>query len=619
MASVSNAASYSETFPTNTSNTANHRSPTQAPSMDDVNANPSSPYFIPQSYVILVSQPLIGPENYLSWSRAVLLSLSGRNKFGFLDGSISTSDLSHPLYHAWHIANTTIISWMVNSLSEDLATSVMYIHTARDLWIDMHNRFSQPNVPRFFEIQKEISKFSQGSLSVSSYFTKFKILWDELVHYQSFSACTRVCTCGSQRNQLTTQQRDQVFHFLMGLNDSYSTITSQILITKPLPVLNKAYSLILQEEKRRQVGQADLVIKPTALYANNPNPKGFQGNPFWLPPKFSHSIFSASIVDRQTHKFNDWIIDTGASDHMFPISAPSVNTTSVNNADLWHFRNKFAPRAKKCVFLGYPSGIKGYKVMDLDNNSISVSRDVIFYENIFPFASGSPSSILSKSALFDSTSHSFVFPNSIPDSSISDTSFLHDSHVSFLDSIDTVSADQIPPSSSNSPSPPSLVTPAVDDTELNLVPMFVSRPTSPLPLRKSTRPYNPPSYLKDYSCKSNYKQFVMAVDSTSLDPTSFHEVVQSLDWRAAMDKEITSLELTNTWTLTTLPPGKAPNGCKWVYRTKYKSDGSIKRYKARLVAKGYTQREGLDYTNTFSPVVKSVSVRMVLSLAAVKG
>ena len=67
----------------------------------------------------------------------------------------------------------------------------------------------------------------------------------------------------------------------MGLNDSYSTVTSQILITEPLPTLNKAYSLILQEEKRRQVGQADLVIEPTALYANNANPKGFQGHQGW--------------------------------------------------------------------------------------------------------------------------------------------------------------------------------------------------------------------------------------------------------------------------------------------------------------------------------------------------
>ena len=110
----------------------------------------------------------------------------------------------------------------------------------------------------------------------------------------------------------------------------------------------------------------------------------------------------------------------------------------------------------------------------------------------------------------------------------------------------------------------------------------------------------------------------MAIDSTSPDPTSFLEAVQSPEWRVAMDKEIEALKLTNTWTLTTLPPGKIPIGCKWVYRTKYKSDGTIERHKARLVAKGYTQREGLDSADTFSPVAKSVSVRMVLSLAAVK-
>ena len=114
---------------------------------------------------------------------------------------------------------------------------------------------------------------------VISYFTKFKILWNDLVHYQSFSTCTCTYTCGSQRNQLNAQQKDQVFRFLMGLNDSY--FTSQILIIGPLLALNKAYSLFLQEEKRRQIGQADLVIEPIALYANNSNPKGFQGHQGW--------------------------------------------------------------------------------------------------------------------------------------------------------------------------------------------------------------------------------------------------------------------------------------------------------------------------------------------------
>lgn len=86
-----------------------------------------------------------------------------------------------------------------------------------------------------------------------------------------------------------------------------------------------------------------------------------------------------------------------------------------------------------------------------------------------------------------------------------------------------------------------------------------------------------------------------------------------------MDKEIQILELNYTWTLTPLPPGKIPIGCKWVYRIKYHLDGTIERYKAWLVAKGYTQKEGLDYTDTFSHMAKSVIVIIVLSMAAVKG
>ena len=86
-----------------------------------------------------------------------------------------------------------------------------------------------------------------------------------------------------------------------------------------------------------------------------------------------------------------------------------------------------------------------------------------------------------------------------------------------------------------------------------------------------------------------------------------------------MVAEIVALEANHTWTLTPLPSHNKPIGCKWVCKIKHRSNGSVERYKARLVAKGFTQKDGLDYIETFSPVAKIVSIKCVLVVVAVKG
>jgi hypothetical protein len=102
-------------------------------------------------------------------------------------------------------------------------------------------------------------------------------------------------------------------------------------------------------------------------------------------------------------------------------------------------------------------------------------------------------------------------------------------------------------------------------------------------------------------------------------PVSHRDALRAPEWRAAMAEEFSALTHTRTWTLVPRPPGTNIVGSKWIFKTKHRPDGSIEKHKARLVARGFTQQQGLDYGDTFSPVVKPATIRVVLSLAVSRG
>ncbi|GJZ90476.1 ribonuclease H-like domain-containing protein [Tanacetum coccineum] len=95
------------------------------------------------------------------------------------------------------------------------------------------------------------------------------------------------------------------------------------------------------------------------------------------------------------------------------------------------------------------------------------------------------------------------------------------------------------------------------------------------------------------------------------------EALSDPNWVKAMNNEIEALNRNNTWTICDLPIGRKPIGSKWIWKIKYKASGDIERHKVRLVAKGFSQKEGFDYDETFSPVVKIVIVRCLISIDVV--
>jgi hypothetical protein len=101
------------------------------------------------------------------------------------------------------------------------------------------------------------------------------------------------------------------------------------------------------------------------------------------------------------------------------------------------------------------------------------------------------------------------------------------------------------------------------------------------------------------------------------EPSSFEEATGQQVWKDAMMEEYQSIMKNDVWDIVLRPKGKSVVTSKWIYKIKHTADGSIEKYKARFVARGFSQKEGVDYEETFSPVARYTSIRMVISLASV--
>jgi histone deacetylase 1/2 len=102
-------------------------------------------------------------------------------------------------------------------------------------------------------------------------------------------------------------------------------------------------------------------------------------------------------------------------------------------------------------------------------------------------------------------------------------------------------------------------------------------------------------------------------------PTSHRLALSEPAWRAAMDAEFDALQLNQTCILVPQPSGTNIVGSKWIFKTKFRPDATIDKHKAGLVARGFTQQHGIDYHDTFSPVIKPITICLVLSLAVSRG
>ncbi|GKV44382.1 hypothetical protein SLEP1_g51574, partial [Rubroshorea leprosula] len=172
---------------------------------------------------------------------------------GFVDGTLKKPSTDCPEFLAWTKCNSMVLSWILNALSRELHSSVAYAESAAEVWEDLKERFSQGNTSRIYELKLELVTTTQQTRSVAAYFTKLKPIWDELQAHEPVPTCTCGCTCGATKEFTRARETEMVHQFLMGLNENFSTMRSQILNMEPLPSLNKVYSMATKEEKQQMV------------------------------------------------------------------------------------------------------------------------------------------------------------------------------------------------------------------------------------------------------------------------------------------------------------------------------------------------------------------------------
>lgn len=223
-------------------------------SLQDPNSNPLYVHTADHAGIVLVSDKLTGLGNFNEWRRSMMMELGARNKVFFVDGTYPELEKTHPDYASWYRCNSIVCTWIVNSVNKAIAKSIMYLETARQMWLDIHDQFKQSDGPRTSEIKQQIFSEVQGSQSVSEYYTKLKQLWEDLKnHERSYRCCCSLESCESYKLLMERDEQDRVLKFLMGLNDTYTATRGQILMMEPKPSLNKVFNLVSQEERQRSM------------------------------------------------------------------------------------------------------------------------------------------------------------------------------------------------------------------------------------------------------------------------------------------------------------------------------------------------------------------------------
>ncbi|XP_074305495.1 uncharacterized protein LOC141640711 [Silene latifolia] len=619
--------------------------PVPKPTMDFTNPFYIGPHDVPSAKI---SNVILRRDNWEDWKNSMTFSLKSRRKFGFVNGMIPKPTDAFGLDN-WEVFQCTLVQWIRNTIDPSLLDTISYPDNVSVLWTELESQFAVVDGTKIHGLKTQLHKCKQTKgMDVSTYYRKMKALWDSIVvHEPPFACKCGHCECGIGLAARKRLDNESLHQFFMGLDATlYANLRSQLLQLDPLPTLNRAYHAVLQEERlRAPVETAPDVSDVLAFATPTPAPSTVDWRALRDKERGEcRQLFCSSCETRghdthhcfiKTNHFPEWWGDrprniadyrcykadgrnNGGSKTGHSGSGGSNNATS---------RGSLPDRSlRKTIGVGELRDGLYWISAEHHLKTYFVSRDAVFHEHIFPYTPDLPPAFTSdlppSTTPFNDDIDTPTVNNDPPDTLVpsdeddeSDgtevgVSGNTDEDVSTAETTTTTTtgvATERGPTNENILGrghrikiPNSRLRGYVLDTAQSPSPQS-SSPTSPS--SPSGTPFSLTNYVNCNKFSEKQRHFLAAI-TAGVEPPSFKEAFQDEAWCAAMRDEINALERNNTWKLTDLPPNKKALGCRCVCRIKYKSDGSIETYKARLVVFGNHQIEGLDYQETFAPVVK---------------
>ena len=203
-----------------------------------------------ESHSVQITTIRLNGDNFLRWSQSVRMYIRGRGKMGYLTGEKKAPAVDDPAYVTWDAENSMVMTWLVNSMEEDISSNYMCYPTAQELWENVNQMYSDlGNQSQIFELILKLGEMRQGEHNVTKYFNSLKRIWQDLDLFNTYEWKSPE---DAQHHKKTVED-GRIFKFLAGLNVEFDEVRGRIIGRQPLPLIGDVFSEVRREESRRNV------------------------------------------------------------------------------------------------------------------------------------------------------------------------------------------------------------------------------------------------------------------------------------------------------------------------------------------------------------------------------